>query len=523
MDTATIDRTDVLTLLRHLSRDRAAGRTRLASLAVVQRSLEDAGFEASPAARQYEIGRLLTDLVESELARLRSGVDRPVPRGAATVTHAIREDFGSGHRELEAWSAVYHVYLRPDLNLGLREVEALLGDRHRRTIQRRLRQGIQAVTRRLFEIERETRSADRLARLAARLPGTPRAEPLGCEAAARDIARLLTAPDHPRIVALGGPGGIGKSALAHLLARTLVAREDFDDAAWISCHDPAPVPPEGKLLEMIARQLAPGGTPADARLMLARRRYLVVVDAIDEPATVAAVLSDLGEVPAPTVVLATGRIGWSAYADIHAVEVPLLAPEAAMALLRRELLARGLRSVAASPDDDLRVLVDATEGHPLAIRLASSQLRLAAVSQVARDFAHGRGVARSLFRDMWAGAWGRAAVSVRSVLRTAIRLRGEGRRADVAALVGGSDLPAEVGETAVRIAVDSGMLTTMSTASRRVLAPGLFLDRYLLSTEDLAADHANGEPGAVSAAAAATADGASSGRRRRRRAKYVTR
>ena len=37
----------------------------------------------------------------------------------------IQEDFGQGHGALEAQSAIYHLYLRPDIGLSLDEFVAL--------------------------------------------------------------------------------------------------------------------------------------------------------------------------------------------------------------------------------------------------------------------------------------------------------------------------------------------------------------------------------------------------------------
>jgi hypothetical protein len=66
---------------------------------------------------------------------------------------ALRIDFQYSHHHREAWSAIYHVYLRTDLNCGLDTVVAILADRHRRTLQRRLRLGASLLAGAMRDLE----------------------------------------------------------------------------------------------------------------------------------------------------------------------------------------------------------------------------------------------------------------------------------------------------------------------------------------------------------------------------------
>jgi hypothetical protein len=461
-----------------MSRDRTCGRTRLASLEVVRRSLEDAGFEPSAPAREYEIGRLLTELVESELARLR-GPDAGTDPPAGGATERLLRDFNCTHRELEAWSAVYYVYLRPDLNLGLREVEAVLGNRHRRTIQRRLSEGIVAIAHRLYNLERQTRSADRLALLATRLPGTARSRIIGTEAITHEVTALLQSRRPSRLVALAGPGGIGKTAIARAATWAIVASGDIDDAAWIDVPHLGDEDRLDRLDERIARQLAPTATAADARLILARRHFLVVVDGLDDPSAIGEAVSALRRLPEPTTALLTGRAGWSAFGDVHTVVVPPLAHAAAQSLLRAELRARGLSGTADAAAGDLDPVLRATAGHPLALRLAASQLRASSMRQVAEAFTAAHGFAAALLRDMWHAAWERAGEDARAVVSVAVRLHASVGSVDGATLTARCDLPGRLAEAGICEAVDGGLLRPVGDARRCAFEPGLFLDRYL--------------------------------------------
>jgi len=154
MDDMTITCEQLRDALRQLYHDRVPGPTPLADLAVVRQSLQRAGFRLTPAARGYEIGRLLTEIVETELAawRRRFGI----APGTEPVDHRaqIRADFTAGHRELESWSTIYYLCVRTDLDYGLQTFTDVLRDRHRRTVQRRLHRGVEAMTARLRALER---------------------------------------------------------------------------------------------------------------------------------------------------------------------------------------------------------------------------------------------------------------------------------------------------------------------------------------------------------------------------------
>ncbi|MFN2252204.1 MAG: hypothetical protein ACK2UL_09840, partial [Anaerolineae bacterium] len=234
IDTTTIARTDVRDALRHLSRDRTPGRTPLTRLQVVERAVARSGMRPSPGAREYELAQLLAETVEAELERLRRTL-RPRPQvDASDFRAALQRDFGVGHRELESWSAVYHLYLRPDLNIGLDEMEELLGDRHRRTLQRRLQEGVTALSVHLQTLERSAVAEARRERLAMNLPHGGQSELVG---RAREIAvvrALLSADLGRRAVALGGPSGIGKTAVARAAALAEIKDDNVADVIWVS-------------------------------------------------------------------------------------------------------------------------------------------------------------------------------------------------------------------------------------------------------------------------------------------------
>jgi len=159
---SVVDATQVRSALRQLARHHSPTRNPLADLTCVRLAARGSGFEPTREAREFELGRMLGEAVTGELERLRRQAG--VATGGTTrdlrqwpIAARIRADFEQDHPEMEAWSAVYHVYLRPDLNLSLIDLTELVPGRCRRTMQRRLQRGIQALTECLNVAEREAR------------------------------------------------------------------------------------------------------------------------------------------------------------------------------------------------------------------------------------------------------------------------------------------------------------------------------------------------------------------------------
>jgi hypothetical protein len=474
MQTPTITYADVRGVLRHLSRDCSAGDTPLADLSMVRRSLTDAGFEPTPGAREHEVGRLILEVVGRELAELRHSAGA---RGNDQIDQ-LRADFSIGHRDLEAWSALYHLYLRPDLNLSLAEIERLLADRHRRTIQRRLRHGVDLLVTRLIDLERECAGA-------SRRPVTGSVGALSCAIPGMDgtvisVIDALRSRCRPAGVALAGPGGIGKSTIARLVAARLKEQGGVEDVTWIDARAwDADSLASGLHWDGVTVRPEVGGRPGAARRFSSERRTLVAVDGVDRPGLAKLWLKNLAVLPRATAILLTGRIGWQVISGVDVVDVPPLAHDPALALLRRELTSIGLAAGASAEDDVLWPIVAAAAGSPLALRVAAEHLAVADVQQIADDLLGGGGCAAALYRGIWEPAYESCDEAVRATLHAVVDLRSRGALADgpaVAAVTGRG--PSPVHEH-LSTCVAEGLLTSHGSLQRRHFVPALFLDRYL--------------------------------------------
>jgi hypothetical protein len=509
IDTTTIARTDVRDALRHLSRDRTPGRTPLTRLQVVERAVARSGMRPSPGAREYELAQLLAETVEAELERLRRTL-RPRPQvDASDFRAALQRDFGVGHRELESWSAVYHLYLRPDLNIGLDEMEELLGDRHRRTLQRRLQEGVTALSVHLQTLERSAVAEARRERLAMNLPHGGQSELVG---RAREIAvvrALLSADLGRRAVALGGPSGIGKTAVARAAALAEIKDDNVADVIWVSplaeddrdlaCGEDGPPMPVQRQTSGRVRSIDAVGRlvrhahladHADGRpqAAVAENRsafatpMLVVIDGVNDPAAAAAWSEEIAGWGLRARALLTGRVCWSGVDGVRPVTLRPLGRSASVALLRRLAKERGLPDVARSSDDVLDPLAEATAGVPRAIQMAVGRLRALGCAQVANELARGNGPVADMSRDMWDDGWRRASERARLVVREVATGVADGLAPTTDAVRRGAGLDHDDAMAALQEAVDLGLLEAAGDAATRSFRTRPFLRRFLATT-----------------------------------------
>jgi predicted ATPase/DNA-binding SARP family transcriptional activator len=218
-------------------------------------------------------------------------------------------------------------------------------------------------------------TADRSAAgLVGRLPA-PANETVGRRRELSEIGQMLVYPD-VRLVTLVGPGGVGKTRLAHEAARAVAAR--FPAGAVHVSLDGAEdadvlVPEAASALGVVAATAAELG----ARLAVLTRGApaLLVLDGFDRYLADAGQVGQLlASVPNLTV-LVTSRAPLRLTAEqVYRVQ-PLPAPSAAALFVARARAVVGDRQI----DDDKRI-IDAIcarlDGLPLAIELAADRMRL---------------------------------------------------------------------------------------------------------------------------------------------------
>ncbi|HEY9409472.1 MAG TPA: BTAD domain-containing putative transcriptional regulator [Jiangellaceae bacterium] len=227
------------------------------------------------------------------------------------------------------------------------------------------------------ETHREPAADQRTYLVPAQLPRAHRAF-TGREEEVRQLSAWLSRADGPGVVAVDGPGGIGKSALALHVAHTMI--ENFPDGQlYVNLHGSTPgaVPtsPQDALVRLL-RSLGLDGTsiPEDLdeaaatfRSIAASRRLLIVLDNVAEPAQARPLLPGGGS---PSAAVITSRAVLASLDDADHVHLDELSDDESVRLLTR---LAGPERVAREPAP-AREIVRLCGRLPLAIRIAAARL-----------------------------------------------------------------------------------------------------------------------------------------------------
>lgn len=358
-------------LVTAISRKSMVTRSSLVELQALEEYVRSQGVRPIRATLLAELPLFVTTVVEEQLRRARAAAGR-LPAGSESVEQAVRADFSLENRLLESWSALYHVYLRPELNLSLRRLTALLADRHRRTVQRRLSAGCELLALELARREGRARAA-RMARQLWRRVSLPEGGVVGIDSIVESLQAEMERARPGHVVAITGAPRIGKSTLAGAVAmavgesrKVTFARasasadeeREWSDAEVLVVDDVADVEVATRLTTVVRRL----GVPA-----------LLVV----EPA-----VADLCHLP----------VVW----------VPPLGPDSAVGLARTYAKSLGCFELAGMTESQLRSLVAGAEGLPLGVRAIVAELRRFGIGMVSRGAVGVEQVLDSLASQIWA-------------------------------------------------------------------------------------------------------------------------
>lgn len=204
-----------------------------------------------------------------------------------------------------------------------------------------------------------------------------------------EVAATLAALDRARLVTLTGPGGIGKTRLALEVARRRL--DTTEDEAYVvdlsGVHDPSLIVAE--IAATLRLRDQPGTDPvAFVGSVLRDRPMLLVIDNLEQLLDGVGTIAELLDAAFELRVLATSRIPLHLSGE-HVVAVgPLRLPEdgdppdaltgsdAAHLFLDRAASVRPDLELGRSNADAIAHIVAQLDGHPLALELAATQLRV---------------------------------------------------------------------------------------------------------------------------------------------------
>jgi hypothetical protein len=329
------------------------------------------------------------------------------------------------------------------------------------TLYRMQRRAIDRLAATLFAMEQQV-VADRQSAWYSRLPHATYDRLFGVETHLRDLRNILLSPKAPWLVSIEGLGGIGKTALAHQLARDLAQHEQvFADFGWVSAQQRFFQAGEGirlvnepsltakTLIEALVTQLMIGATgtapisPERAINALETRLrkvpHLIVVDNLETVADIESLLPTLSRLADPSKFLLTSREAFHEHAGIYHFVVPALGETDTLGLVRHEARLHNLPDVADASDEDLYPIYTIVGGNPLALRLVTGQLQILPLAQVLDNLREAKGKrAEELYTFIYWSAWQRLPAAAQEILTLMPLFAQNG--ADLAAIRRVSDL-----------------------------------------------------------------------------------
>lgn len=254
---------------------------------------------------------------------------------------------------------------------------------------------IDALTRLIAE--RETRLGEQqVTQLIDSLPTTNYAHFIGSATANELFCQIDAAPT--RQWAIVGIGGVGKTALAHLLARRLLRTHRYAAVAWLHITQTLQPLSWERLIHQLWQQLTGGSETtlsADAQFAQVRHQlreqcWLVVIDNLETQAEIDLVANTLQPLTDPSSVLVTSRVRPQSSAGLTVYPVQTLSREASFELLRTVGAEVGSADFAAATDQQLTPIYDKTGGNPLALRLVVGLASVLPLPEILRDLVTAR-------------------------------------------------------------------------------------------------------------------------------------
>lgn len=290
----------------------------------------------------------------------------------------------------------------------------------------RQRQAVSQLTETLNRLE-EDASFEWRTRMNARLDLPTYSKLVGIDEPLQILLNTLTNKNEHFIVSIDGLGGMGKTALADKVVRTLIDQMSFDEVAWttakqthlsslgrLKVESSRPALTFPILIEQLTEQFDIPDSPDMTQLQrqqtvkkhLQERICLIVIDNLETVADYRTLLPELRAYQNPSKFLITSRLRLFEEPDVFSISLKELSRDAAFELLRGEASRIGFSSLLESADDELQKIYDVVGGHPLALKLVVGQLRFRSLSRVLGLYGTGGPKSRDklfdyIYQEIW--------------------------------------------------------------------------------------------------------------------------
>lgn len=319
------------------------------------------------------------------------------------VLQNLRDDFSSGNSELEAWSAVYHLYLiSPDFNMSVSELAdtAMPGMTKDKPSQfrRRVKEGLNRFVTALQKAEFQARQHPR----ELPLPSPEYSKLFGVEDMIHQIYDWLKTPDDsgPFFVSIEALGGWGKTALARAVASRFLVSGFFTEIVWVSARQEAlndsgkirqiqdPARSTDDIVTHLAEKFIPGrlaGLSRESKIeqlksILPNKPYLVIIDNLETLLDIEDLIPAIYPLAGKTRFLLTSRASFGKFPSVQCIRVPELSRSDSLALIQSELHRKD-RQVALS-NEEMDKIYSVVGGVPLALKLIASQLKYLSLTRI---------------------------------------------------------------------------------------------------------------------------------------------
>ena len=237
------------------------------------------------------------------------------------------------------------------------------------------------------------------------------------------LTKRLLLPNDGWLAMITGIGGIGKSALADVVARRLIELRRFHRTVWIRTDPDAIGRGEDsaeKLTDLVTLDLAkvicPQLTqtaPRQQRLLalretLKRKPHLVIVDNIETDLDLTHLYEQLGDLAKPSKFLVAARQQPVGLTEIFSYALKELSIDDAGLLLRHHAAGVGLNELAKATQAEIAQIYDVIGGNPFAIKLVVFLARTGELPRILADLRNAKltgikSLYQHIFRRVWSG------------------------------------------------------------------------------------------------------------------------